>query len=177
MMACYIPNTVWNRSNNWTIQNIACFNTDKPCLDVDPTPLSNKTISHNSWYRSDAGQVIQMPLGNYTTWTAWDTAYHQYAQYDTHDGGGNFVDPGFTNPGAGDFTVASTSSPIYGTGFDYGDGIFYGLHPTSLTSDWVNTATGVNQDPVWEIGAFVFLEEGATKQKYMDNSTIRGEVR
>ena len=64
--------------------------------------------------------------------------------------------PLLTNPGGGDFTLQS-GSPLIGAGSDLGNGLQYGLDPTS---SWPDNVKPVNQDDYedWEIGAFVYIE-------------------
>ena len=75
-------------------------------------------------------------------------------------GGANEIssDPLFTNAAGGDFTLQAGSLCI-GAGEDLGNGLYYGLDPTST---WPDNVKLLNQDDygAWEIGAYVYIVAG-----------------
>ena len=65
--------------------------------------------------------------------------------------------PGFTDDGGNNYTLASDDSPCIGAGADLGNGLLYGLDPTS---SWPDNVKPIDQDSYgdWEIGAYVYIE-------------------
>ncbi len=136
---------IWRRPNAGAgtlyIKNNIVLTQNAVAFDFDTlSNMSGDTVNFNSLYRVESGDVVTTSGGNYTTWAAYNSGTGFDAN-GTHSGN-DFVDPGMTNPGGGDFTLSSTSVCIdvatnLGTAYDDG------LDPSST---WPGSVTLLDQD-------------------------------
>ena len=127
---------VGNGSDDWKIKNNIFV--DWPANHLSVGSGNTYDFDYNCYYDSDLGDPNC--TGSYC-----ENTNDLYA-----------TDPKFTDYLGDDFTLASDSTLI-GAGVDLGNGLLYGLDPTST---WPDNVKEVNQDDYgdWEIGAYAYIE-------------------
>ena len=166
------------------IYNNTIYNntTSHGCITLKGTtyPCNNTDIRNNTMYQPAASDAcLWFPEGTPTGITCDYNIYYNASQTDViydedsaawytlaewvaataYDDNSIQDNPDFTTVGS-DFTLTSVS-PAIGAGADLGNGLYYGLDPTST---WTGNVKPVNQDDYgdWEIGAFVYIIAGPT---------------
>lgn len=109
---------------------------------------TNSVIDYNLYYPDGATAFDY--TGSISNFASWKTNSGQDAHSTTND-------PKFTNAGANDFSLLSTS-PAIDTGTSLGDTYKLGLNPNSVWPSAVNTLDQTLNGPGWEIGAYVYSQ-------------------
>lgn len=128
----------------WTFKNNIFSEGTTYLFDANLVTGGLVTESNLYFENGESGNVVRYDGTSYTLTTACNT-------FETT--GCENTDPLFTTAGSV-FTLQS-GSPCIGDGTDLGNGLLYGLDPTST---WPNNVKPVNQDDYgdWEIGAFIY---------------------
>ncbi len=164
---------------NTEIKNNIIAQNDSYEIHVD-SPGTGTTIEHNIYHNDVANDWY---WGAAKNWADWKTACNcDTASPASQTGDPLMVDPANGSPTNKDFRLQS-SSPAIDAGATLGATWDDMINPTIAISDWpdsISSSDLLDQDLYgsgWEIGAYVYLEEEVAKQRYMDNSSITGEVR
>ena len=156
-----------DKSNNFTIINNSFIGYDDPdCggnetgIYVDLTTGGTNTIKNNifiDWAENHVNYDDPEPTSGYNLTYNFDESTPDCSDSNAdcqQTGDQHGVDPLFTAFGDDDFTLSSIS-PAKGGGVDLGNGLLYGLDPTST---WPDNVKPLDQDLYgdWEIGAFIY---------------------